>query len=559
MGEDDDPVRQQSHDPQLMPARMVNEFVYCPRLFYLQWVDGRFEDSDDVALGRQLHRVVDTETGAAPLPEDGQLAAARSVTLSSAQLGVIARLDLIEGTGAAVVPVDYKSGRPQEDGSAWPGDAVQVLLQAMLLVEHGYTVDHAEVYYARVRRRVRVELTADQSTWVGQVLAQARAVSTAVEAPLPLVDDPKCVRCAMAGLCLPDETNTLLGRTEVTPRRIVPRDPDHRPVYVSDVGASVGVRGGRLEITSKDKEKLGSFRLIDVSQLVVFGRVQVSTVALHRLFDACVPILWLSFGGWLKGWASGPPGKYVQLRRRQTAAHAAGGLGIARRMIEGKIRNSRTLLRRNARTDTTLVLDQLNRLAAATATVTDFGQLLGVEGTAARLYFEALPTMLAPPAAHLGERFAAGGRNRRPPRDPVNALLSLCYTLLAKDLLTACLAVGFDPYLGILHRSRYGRPALALDLAEEFRPLIADSVVLTLLNNGEITDRDFLTRAGGVSLTADGRRTVLAAYERRLDTQVTHPMFGYKITYRRVLDVQTRILAAVLVGELPTYTPMLTR
>lgn len=559
VGEDDDRARQQPDGAELMPARMVSEFVYCPRLFYLQWVDGRFEDSDDIALGRQVHRVVDEETGAAPLPDDGELLAARSLMLSSAALGVVARLDLVEGAGGAVVPVDFKKGRPQDDGAAWPGDEVQVLLQAMLLAEHGYSVDHAEVYYAQVRRRVRVELAADRSTWARQVVGQARAVSTAVEAPLPLVDSPKCVRCAMAGLCLPDETNTLLGRTDVAPRRIVPRDPDHRPVYVSDVGASVGVRGGRLEIVSKDKEKLGSFRLIDVSQLVVFGRVQVSTVALHHLFDAGVPVLWLSFGGWLKGWASGPPGKYVEVRRRQTAAHAAGGLGIARRMIEGKIRNCRTLLRRNARTDVTAVLDQLARLAAATATVADFGQLLGVEGTAARLYFEALPTMLAPPAAALGERFAAGGRNRRPPRDPVNALLSLCYTLLAKDLLTATLAVGFDPYLGILHRSRYGRPALALDLAEEFRPLIADSVVIGLLNNGEITGSDFITRAGGVTLTPDGRRTVLAAYERRLDTQVTHPVFGYRISYRRVLDVQTRILAAVLVGELPDYIPMLTR
>jgi CRISP-associated protein Cas1 len=545
--------------PKLIPARMVNEFVYCPRLFYIEYAEGRFEESDDTALGARVHRVVDTETGAAPLPEeDGDLVAARSLTLSSPSLGVIAKTDLVEGGDGLVVPVDYKKGRPQRDGTPWPSDEVQVVLQALVLADNGYQVDHAEVYYAAERRRVRVELTDERLAWARGVVADARATAGLVDAPLPLVDSPKCVRCSLAGLCLPDETNALPNRTPQPPRRIVPRDPDHRPVYVTEPGAYVGLRGGRLEIT-RDGAKLGSFRLIDVAQLAVFGRVQVSTSALHAMFDAGTPVLWLSYGGWLKGWAAGPPSKYGELRRRQTAAHAAGGLGIARRMIEGKIRNCRSLLRRNARGDVAGTLDQLSRLAEATRTVTDFGELLGVEGTAARLYFERLPAMLSESARPLGERFALGGRNRRPPRDPVNALLSFCYALLTKDLVAVTLGVGLDPYLGVFHRSRYGRPALALDLAEEFRPLIADSVVLGLLNNGEITESDFITRAGGVALTPEARRSVIAAYERRLATEITHPEFGYKISYRRVLDVQARILAAVLVGELPEYVPMVTR
>jgi len=543
---------------EMMPARMVNEFVYCPRLFYLEWVDGRFEDSDDTVIGRHVHRAVDTESGPAPLPEDGDLLAARSLTLSSETLGVVARLDLVEGDGGSVVPVDFKKGRPQPDGSPWPSDEVQVVLQALLLRERGYRVEHAEVYYAHDRRRVRVELTDERCGWAVGLVEEARAVSRQVEAPLPLVDSPKCVRCSLVGLCLPDETNALLSRSDLPPRRIVPRDPDRRPVYVTEQGAYVGLRGGRLEV-SKDKQTLASFRLIDVAQLAVFGRVQVSTGALHTLFDAGAPVLWLSYGGWLKGWSSGPPSKYVELRRRQTAAHAAGGLGLARQMIRGKIRNCRTLLRRNARAECTAVLDQLDRLAAATQTVADFGELLGVEGTAARLYFAAFPTMLTASALPLAAGFAAEGRNRRPPRDPLNALLSFCYSMLTKDLLAVTLGVGFDPYLGVYHRSRYGRPALALDLAEEFRPLVADSVVLALLNTGEIGAGDFLSRAGGVALTPDGRRAVIRAYERRLSTVVTHPEFGYKISYRRVLDVQARILAATLVGELPDYVPMITR
>jgi CRISPR-associated protein Cas1 len=122
-------------DSDLLPARMVNEFVYCPRLFYLEWVEARFVDNDDTRLGQQVHRKVDVESGVAPLPDEGELRRARSITISSERLGVIAKLDLIEGDGGAVVPVDYKKGSPQTDGTPWPSDEVQVCLQALLLRE----------------------------------------------------------------------------------------------------------------------------------------------------------------------------------------------------------------------------------------------------------------------------------------------------------------------------------------------------------------------------------------------------------------------------------------
>jgi CRISPR-associated protein Cas1 len=545
-------------DTDLLPARMINEFVYCPRLFYLEWVQARFADNDDTRLGQQVHRTVDVESGAAPLPEEGQLRQARSVTVSSERLGVIAKIDLVEGEGGSVVPVDYKKGSPQPDGSPWPSDEVQVCLQGLMLREQGYQCDHAELWYAETRQRVRVELTAQRLSWAADMVAQARELAERTRAPLPLVDSPKCTRCSLVGLCLPDETNALLARHEQPPRRLVPRDPDQRPVYVTEPGAFVGVRSGRLEVTL-NKDKLASWRLLDVSQLAVFGRVQISTQALGECFARGIPVLWLSSGGWLQGFALGQPSKYVQLRRQQTAAHAQGGAGLAQQMIAGKILNCRTLLRRNARGDVSATLATLKQLAQQAREAVTLPSLLGIEGTAARLYFAALPSMLGPAAETFGAQFSQLGRNRRPPPDPLNALLSFCYAMLTKDLVAITLGVGLDPYLGVYHRSRYGRPSLALDLAEEFRPLIADSVVISILNNEEITPSDFIRRAGAVSLTPDGRRKVLKAYERRLDTQIRHPVFGYRISYRRVLDVQARLLAAVLVGELPEYLPMVTR
>lgn len=543
----------------LLPARMINEFVYCPRLFYLEWVEARFAENDDTRVGTQLHRKVDTESGAAPTADEAELFAARSVTLSSEEYGVIAKLDLLEGDGDSVVPVDFKKGRPQPDGEPWPSDEVQVCLQAMVLREHGYRCDRGELYYATIRRRVSVELTPERISRTADLVADARGVADRAAAPLPLVDSPKCVRCSLVGLCLPDETNALLARREQPPRRLVPRDPDQRPVYVTEPGSFVGIRSGRLEVVSRDKEKLGSFRMIDVTQVAAFGRVQISTQALQQCFARGIPVLWLSAGGWLHGYAQGQPPKHVELRRRQTAIHAQGGAGLAQRMIAGKIQNSRTLLRRNARGDCGTTLATLKRLAAQARTATDFSTLLGIEGTAARLYFTALPAMLSNGASEIAAGFTQLGRNRRPPRDPLNALLSFCYSMLTKDLVAITLGVGLDPYLGIYHRSRYGRPALALDLAEEFRPLVADSVVIGLLNNEEITAADFVRRGGAVSLTADGRRTVLNAYERRLNTEIRHPRFDYRISYRRVMDVQARLMAAVMIGEIPEYTPMVTR
>jgi len=168
--------------------------------------------------------------------------------------------------------------------------------------------------------------------------------------------------------------------------------------------------------------------------------------------------------------------------------------------------------------------------------------LLGIEGMAARPYFQELPGLIKKPEAEAGMSFDFEGRNRRPPKDPVNALLSLAYALLAKDLTIVLQAVGFDPFLGFYHRPRYGRPALALDLMEEFRPLVADSIVVNAINTGVVKPGDFRRRAGAVALSDTGRSRFLRAYERRMDELVTHPLFGYRISYRRLLEVQARLL-----------------
>ena len=534
---------------------MINEFEYCPRLFYLEWVQSRFEHNPDTMEGVYVHRAVDAGGGRMGEADDPPFRKAKSVELSSQRLGLIAKADIVEQRDGKVVPVEVKRGRPPKHGPAWMPEKVQLCTIGLLLRDSGYECSEGQIYFAETRKRATIPLDDALVAHTLQLVEQLREVASGGDAPAPLVDSPKCPRCSLVGICLPDETNLHAGRSTAAPRRLTPRDSAARPLYVTEQGARVGIRSGRVVVT-KDREELKQMRLIDVSQISLYGNVQVSSQMMRAAFREQIPVCWFSYGGWFQGIAEGLPSKHVDLRRRQVAIAAQAGLPIAQTMIEGKLRNSRTLLRRNARSDVKPVLEQLKSLADAVGDSESIESLLGMEGAGARLYFSRFSAMIRDQS--LGD-FDFNGRNRRPPKDPVNCLLSYVYALLTKDLTATAVAVGLDPYLGVFHRPRFGRPALALDLAEEFRPLVAESVVINVINNGEINDRDFQIRAGGVALTQEGRRTVLAAYERRLDTEVTHPTYGYRITYRRVFEVQTRVLAAHLLGEIPNYIPFMTR
>lgn len=555
--------------PELVPARMLNEHAYCPRLAYLEWVQGDFADNADTIDGQFQHRNVNVETGSLPDPDKPveERLHARSVMLSAPAIGLIARMDLIEAAGTQVTPVDYKRGRaPDLAERAWEPERVQLCAQALILEENGYQVERGILYFVASKQRIEVPIDDALRTRTRELLADLRATAARAEAPPPLIDSPKCPRCSLVGICLPDETNLLRGLPDGDGdrvRRLVPGRDDALPLYVQSPGAKVGRSGAELVVQTLDGEKR-SVRIVDTSHVALFGTVQISTQAIQDLCDRGIAIVYLSSGGWFYGMTRGMDHKNVDLRRRQFAAAASpdAALALARRLVGVKVRNCRTLIRRNASDPPAYVLERLKELVSKAEAAASLESLLGIEGTAARLYFDAYGAMLKPPK-EAGEgaalTFDFDGRNRRPPRDPVNALLSLGYALLAKDLTIALQAIGFDPYLGFYHQPRYGRPALALDLMEEFRPLIVDSVVLSAVNTGAIRVTDFLRRGGAVTLTQAGRGKFLRAYERRMDEEIAHPIFGYRISYKRTLEVQLRLLARFLTGEIGEYPPFATR
>jgi CRISPR-associated protein Cas1 len=572
--------------PLQLPARMLNEYAYCPRLFYLEYVQGEWSHNADTLDGRLTHRRVDQGKGNMPVPEeldDAPKLHARSVMVGSDILGAVARIDLIESDDGRVVPVDYKRGAPPDiPEGAYEPERVQVCLQGLLLREHGYACDYGVLYFAASQARVTVEFTDALVARTLELLRAARRTAETEDIPPPLVDSPKCPRCSLVGICLPDEVNLLrIGDVQPTadstqdqissptvsitgqraePRRLVPARDDHIAVYVQGQGYSVGLKGEVLEIREKGKI-ISEARLMEISQLSLFGNVQLTAQALRELAAREVPIVHLSYGGWLHAVTTPPPHKNIELRRRQFAAAAeqAVCIRLARAFVAGKIRNTRTLLRRNARDLPEGVLYQLAIMRRRAGNAESLEQLLGIEGTAAREYFAHFARMFKPGDDEDAPAFALTSRNRRPPRGPVNALLSFLYALLTKEMIVTLVGVGFDPYLGFYHQPRYGRPALALDLMEEFRPLVADSVAIGLINNGELRPSDFITRAGAVALTDSGRRRVIDAYERRLEILVTHPRFGYAVSYRRIFEVQTRLLARFLLGEIEAYPAFCTR
>lgn len=256
----------------------------------------------------------------------------------------------------------------------------------------------------------------------------------------------------------------------------------------------------------------------------------------------------------------------AQVRRFADPAEA---LLLTRAVVRAKLTNQRALLMRCLRSRPDDATEEGSRgsdepaardlaeLLTRPERATAIDSLLGLKGQGAALYFGEFNRFLK--AQPPGRGFDFKSRNRRPPRDPVNALLSFAYAMLLKDCFSALCIVGFDPYRGFFHTGRHGKPSLALDLMEEFRAVIADSVVLTLINNRILEPGDFLTWRESCQLTDEGRKKFFAAYEQRRATVVTHPLFGYKMSYSRMLEVQTRLLAAYVRGDVPQYTGFMVR
>ena len=353
------------------------------------------------------------------------------------------------------------------------------------------------------------------------------------------------------------------------------------PLYLTQQNAFASKDGDTLVIryTEKTEEQAARRRyhrvpLHKVTEVIVFGNVTLSTPLLTALLKTGTSVTYLTRWGKYVGTLGNGLSNNGQVRRGQhaLAAHLESAFAIARACVEAKLSNQRVLVLRSGRYRESAALretaEKLRETLGAIRSIPQpeglvadiahrqrdsaFGALFGYEGRAGRDYFSTFGEML-------NDDWNFSGRNRRPPRDPVNALLSFGYALLTGQCIGACYAAGLDPFTAFLHAPVYARPALALDLMEEFRPVIVDSVVLRVINTGQLTPTDFEERLGGVYMSDTARRTFVEAYERRMNTEVIHPLRGETMTYREVILTQARLLAKVCLGEEAEYRPFLVR
>jgi CRISPR-associated protein Cas1 len=316
-----------------------------------------------------------------------------------------------------------------------------------------------------------------------------------------------------------------------------------------------------------EREKRLKVPLHHIGSVVCFGNVLVSPALLHRLADEGKSLVWLEDSGRFKARLEGPVSGNILLRRAQhtKALDPVFSLRFARSCVAGKVRNSRTVVLRAARESASQeeaavlqrAADDLAASLRAVADVEDVDALRGIEGAAARSYFTALNLVVRPPNRQV---FSLDGRTRRPPRDRFNALLSFLYSMLMNDCRSALESVGLDPQLGFLHAVRPGRAALALDLQEELRAILADRLALTLINRGQLGVDDFDVRDGGaVVLKEDGRRTVVTAWQDRKREEIVHPLAEARIPLALLPMIQARLMARVVRGEFESYYPFVSR
>jgi CRISPR-associated protein Cas1 len=533
-------IGEPARDP--IPISLVAHHVFCPRRAWLE-AAGEATDTWQVAEGSASHAPTDDRATTRP-------ATLRAIDVSDLTLGIIGRCDTVEvATDGRLTVVEYKATPIRRQPVVTAPMRVQLALQVAALRSVGHVVAGQVVYFTNHRVRVPVQLGDDDVAAALAAVIATRQTVERLEAPPPLEDDPRCTSCSHAGICLPEER----AETAVV-RRIVVADPDTQVVHLATPGSRASTRGGRLLVHARSEE-MASVPLERIGGVVVHGNVDLSGGLIRELLWRSLAIVWCTGSGRVVGWATPGAGPNGAERVRQHEEAAGGRLDLAREFVGAKIANQATMLRRNGRADDVLpAIRALGRRVPGARTATE---LLGLEGEAAALYFGHFSTMLTSKVRAAGIDLRT--RSGRPARDPVNAALNYAYALLLADVVRAVAACGLDPHAGFLHTSTRNKPALALDLCEEFRAPVADSTVIGVFNNGELGATHFSDVLGGTRLREEARRVLIAAYERRVQTEFRHPVFGYRVTWRRAMEIQARMVLGVIDGTQTRYVGVRTR
>jgi len=539
------------------PLRVMSlhALAYCERLFYLEEVEEIRVADDAVYAGRTLHEELRQAE-----EERGEWT---SVDLASETLGLVGKTDCLRRRDGSLIPYEHKRGRPRREGKrllAWPSDALQVSAYAMLLEKRlGRPVPEGRIRYHAENATVRVPLDDAARQAVLDAVARARALRASTERPPIAENDRLCLRCSLAPVCLPEEER-LVTHPRWEPVRMFSAERETTTLHVVTPGAKVSRSQDQLMVTQPEgsSEKLP---VHDVGAVVLHGFSQMTTQALHLCARQEIPVHWISGGGYYVAGLAAKAGQ-VQRRLRQYQALADPGvcLRLARRLAMAKVETTlRYLLRATRGTDreatgvaraVEVIRESLGKMSRSEGVMT----VRGHEGMAARAYFDVLPQLLRP---EVSPEMHPEGRNRRPPRDRFNSLLSFGYALLYQNVHQAILGVGLEPALGFFHTPRSAAQPLVLDLMELFRMPLWDMPLVGSVNRLQWdTEADFEVAPGRVWLSASGRKKAIQLFENRLNDTWRHPAIGYSLSYARLVELEVRLLEKEWTGRPGLFAQM---
>ncbi len=535
----------------------LHALAYCPRLFYLEEVEELYTQDAAVFAGRRLHAEL----------EKAEKEEWEDLYLESKELGLRGRMDALRTRDGQIIPYEHKRGRCQRDShnqpQAWESDRLQILAYACLLESAvGTTVGEGRIRYHADNVLVRVPVDDTGRAAVKAAVEQAQLLRQSTSRP-PVTDNERlCVRCSLAPVCLPEEARLAHDRSW-QPVRLFPKDDERQVIHILEPGTTVGRTGEQIKIARRS-QPVETIPAHQVGQLVLHSFAQISTQALYFCTDKDIGVHFISGGGRYLG-SFDPKRGSIQRRIRQYAALSDSNtcLTLARKLVSCRGQGQRKFLMRGQRGMKEVpehlkeVIAQMQRLLKQIPHVKSLDSLLGLEGNLAALYFGALPYLIS---QTVSSKLYFSGRNRRPPRDRFNALLSFGYALLFKDVMNAILTVGLEPALGFYHQPRSQAHPLALDLLEIFRVPMVDMIVIASINRGQWdVQADFHVLKEQVWLSELGKRKLIGLYEHRKEESWKHPATGYSLTYRRLFELEVRLLEKEWSGEAGLFGQLVLR
>jgi CRISP-associated protein Cas1 len=476
--------------------------------------------------------------------------------LISEELGIRGRVDALRTRDGETIPYEHKRGRCHRDENkqpqAWESDKLQILAYCCLFESSlGIPIKEGRIRYHTDNVLVRILLDDLGRAAVREAIEKARNLRQSTHRP-PVTDNERlCTRCSLAPVCLPEEARLAHDR-EWQPIRLFPEDDNRQVIHVLEPGTNVGRTGEQIKIARRN-QPLETVPARQVAQLVLHSYSQISTQALHFCGEQGIGVHFISGGGRYLGSFDTRNGSIQRRIRQYTALNSSDTcLELARKLVICRAQGQRKFLMRGkgknkASEKLTKAIDQMKAVLKLVPHAKSLESLLGYEGNLAALYFDAFPDLISP---DVPTEMGFDIRNRRPPKDRFNCLLGFGYALLLKDIMNAILIVGLEPALGFYHQPRSQAAPLALDLMEIFRVPLVDMIVMSSVNRNQWDIKaDFDIRGQQVWLSETGKRKFVELYENRKQETWKHPATGYSLTYRRLLELEVRLLEKEWMGE----------